>query len=197
MPIRLVMRQSIPAVLTLSLIPRSPLAFHAYIQSVVWLSWTRNLNTAKQDCGNLQKKKSASRLARLARIKKSFLKLVWYDIQCMKCYLPQPLTLLDIIYYCSLICIMWFCLDYLVMLIFLYFHMIRMASIPVKTSIGCMEFGRQCSEDQVWTETPYLLENFCQRRNPGSWLTLTPKNGKIQQNMSILHVFVKINILQN
>ena len=56
MPIRLVMRQSIPAVLTHSLTPRSPLAFHAYIQSVVWLSWTRNLNTAKQDCGNLQKK---------------------------------------------------------------------------------------------------------------------------------------------
>ena len=79
MPIRLLMRQSIPAVLTHSLTPRSPLAFHAYIQSVVWLSWTRNLNTAKQDCGNLQKKKSASRLARLARIKKSFLKLVWYE----------------------------------------------------------------------------------------------------------------------
>ena len=77
MPIRLVMHQSIPAVLMHSLTPRSPLAFHAYIQSVVWLSWTRNLNTAKQDCGNLQKKKSASRLARLARIKKSFLKLVW------------------------------------------------------------------------------------------------------------------------
>ena len=72
MPIRLVMRQSIPAVLTHSLTPRSPLAFHAYIQSVVWLSWTRNLNTAKQDCGNLQKKKSASRLAHLARIKKAF-----------------------------------------------------------------------------------------------------------------------------
>ena len=35
------------------------------------------------------------------------------------------------------------------MLIFLYFHMIRMASIPVKTSIGCMEFGKQCNEDQV------------------------------------------------
>ena len=24
-----------------------------------------------------------------------------------------------------------------------------MATVPVKTSIGCMEFGRQCSADQV------------------------------------------------
>ena len=25
-----------------------------------------------------------------------------------------------------------------------------MASVPVKTSIGCMEFGRQCPSEQVW-----------------------------------------------
>ena len=25
----------------------------------------------------------------------------------------------------------------------------KMAAVPVKTSIGCMEFGRQCSPDQV------------------------------------------------
>lgn len=30
-----------------------------------------------------------------------------------------------------------------------YFYF-QMASVPVKTSIGCMEFGRQCPSDQVW-----------------------------------------------
>lgn len=27
----------------------------------------------------------------------------------------------------------------------------QMAAVPVKTSIGCMEFGRQCAADQVWS----------------------------------------------
>lgn len=28
----------------------------------------------------------------------------------------------------------------------------QMAAVPVKTSIGCMEFGRQCAADQVWSK---------------------------------------------
>ena len=27
----------------------------------------------------------------------------------------------------------------------------QMAAVSVKTSIGCMEFGRQCAADQVWS----------------------------------------------
>lgn len=78
-----------------------------HIQSVVWLSWTWNLNTAKQDCGNLQKKKISKQIGSFGKDKKKLFEtcMVWTMIQCMKCYLPQPLTLLDIIYYCSLICI--------------------------------------------------------------------------------------------
>lgn len=30
------------------------------------------------------------------------------------------------------------------------YFFLQMASVPVKTSIGCMEFGRQCPSDQVW-----------------------------------------------
>ena len=28
----------------------------------------------------------------------------------------------------------------------------QIAAVPVKTSIGCMEFGRQCAADQVWSK---------------------------------------------
>lgn len=28
----------------------------------------------------------------------------------------------------------------------------QMAAVPVKTSVGCMEFGRQCAADQVWSK---------------------------------------------
>lgn len=39
-----------------------------------------------------------------------------------------------------------------------YFYF-QMASVPVKTSIGCMEFGRQCSSDQVWCAIVTIVIN--------------------------------------
>ena len=35
-----------------------------------------------------------------------------------------------------------------------------MATVPVKTSIGCMEFGRQCTADQVCC-TEHITVNTC------------------------------------
>ncbi|XP_068750546.1 aflatoxin B1 aldehyde reductase member 2-like isoform X2 [Montipora capricornis] len=38
-------------------------------------------------------------------------------------------------------------------------HLSKMVTVPVKTSIGCMEFGRQCSTDQVEEFVNICMEN--------------------------------------
>ncbi|XP_068678456.1 aflatoxin B1 aldehyde reductase member 2-like isoform X2 [Montipora foliosa] len=38
-------------------------------------------------------------------------------------------------------------------------HLIKMVTVPVKTSIGCLEFGRQCATDQVEEFVNICMEN--------------------------------------